>query len=298
MAKFTIGCDPEIFLRKNGKPVSAHDLLPGDKENPHKTEGGAIQVDGMAAEFNTDPCDLEDFTTFNSRILLQQRHIRDALPKDKGYSLHVAPIQEFGKEFIDQQPLKAKELGCDPDFNAYTLKENPRPDAENSTFRTGAGHIHVGWGADIPIDNKEHIEICAEFVKMLDLHVGLFMTLIDQDPRRRDLYGCAGAFRPKPYGVEYRTPSNVWIKNETYRRLVHKLVVHAVKAHSDSRSFRSIACPYGEVTPENVQSIINNGRIKEAFEILCYVTNWIWPGTRRFSNEIENLEFPNKERCL
>lgn len=65
-----------------------------------------------------------------------------------------------------------------------------RPEGDR-LFRTGAGHIHIGWGADIPVDNREHHEICASFVKMLDATVGLFMTCIDRDPRRRELYGKA-----------------------------------------------------------------------------------------------------------
>lgn len=32
MSDFTIGVDPEFFLTLNGKPVSAHGLIPGDKK--------------------------------------------------------------------------------------------------------------------------------------------------------------------------------------------------------------------------------------------------------------------------
>lgn len=224
MSTFTFGADPEVFLKKNGKPASAFGLLPGDKENPHKTPGGAIQVDGMAAEFNIDPVPQDNFELFNTRIIEQIREIRARVP---GYNINVSPVQEFGKDFLDAQPDKAKELGCDPDYCAYTLKPNPRPDGDR-TFRTGAGHVHIGWGADIPVDNEEHIEICANFVKILDATVGLFMTVIDTDPLRRELYGKAGAFRPKPYGVEYRTPSNVWIKNRNNRKAVFTLMNYAV----------------------------------------------------------------------
>lgn len=224
MTEFTFGADPEVFLKKNGKPASAYGILPGNKENPHKTVGGAIQVDGMAAEFNIDPVPQTDFESFNTRIIQQIRHIRKHA---EGFTLNVSPVQDFSEEFLAAQPDEAKELGCDPDYNAYTLSPNPRPDGDR-TFRTGAGHVHIGWGADIPVDNEEHIEICANFVKILDATVGLFMTIIDNEPRRRELYGKAGAFRPKPYGVEYRTPSNVWIKNRDTRRVIFTLMNYAV----------------------------------------------------------------------
>lgn len=231
---FTIGCDPEVFVTKRGQPHSAYGLLQGTKDAPFKTRNGAYQVDGMAAEFNTNPValphsswssSLGDFEVWNARIVEQMREIRNALPKE--CAIRVEPVMEFGKEFLDQQPEAAKELGCDPDYCAYTLEPNPRPDGEK-TFRTGAGHIHVGWGADIPVDNEEHIEICANFVKTLDATVGMLMAYIDRDPRRRELYGKAGAFRPKPYGVEYRTPSNLWINNRDLRKAVWILTNEAI----------------------------------------------------------------------
>ncbi len=64
MPGFTFGCDPELFvINDEGVFVSAEGLIPGDKQNPYKVPGGAIQVDGMAAEFNIDPVtNYADFT--------------------------------------------------------------------------------------------------------------------------------------------------------------------------------------------------------------------------------------------
>lgn len=268
MSTFTFGCDPEVFLKKNGKPASAYGLIPGNKSNPHKTEGGAIQVDGMAAEFNIDPVPSNSFELFNARIIQQIKEIRARVP---GFNLNVSPVQDFGEEFLEAQPDEAKELGCDPDFCAYTLQPNPRPDGDRP-FRTGAGHVHVGWGADIPIDNEEHIEICANFVKVLDATVGLFMTMIDKEPRRRELYGKAGAFRPKPYGVEYRTPSNVWITNRDNRRAVFALMNYATRLASSN---------FPATTDfEVIRNIINEGNSQAAYANLSaslrkyYLHNW------------------------
>ena len=200
---FTVGADPEIFITKNGKPVSVHETnLPGDKEAPHKTPVGAVQQDGLAAEFNIDPVSSTDFEAFNKNIVNTIAMMRSMMP---GYNFAVKPVQEFPEEYLSNLPDKVLELGCDPDYCAYTLQPNPKPDGKVN-FRTGAGHVHIGWGADIPTDNPKHIEICAGFIKQLDRSVGMFMTFIDRDPRRRELYGKAGAFRPKSYGVEYRSP--------------------------------------------------------------------------------------------
>ena len=265
MTNFTFGCDPEVFIKKHGKPASAYGLLPGDKKNPHKTDGGAIQVDGMAAEFNIDPVPQNDFETFNLRVVKQLREIRDRLP---GYNLNINPVQDFGEEFLATQPDEAKELGCDPDFNAYTLTANPRPDGE-VPFRTGSGHVHIGWGADIPVDNEEHMQICAEFVKNLDYTLGLFMTIIDDEPRRRELYGKAGAFRPKPYGVEYRTPSNVWIVNRDHRKAVFYLMNYAVWFASQGGR--------RALSDDQLQEIINTGDKQGAATFLISTLRGVRP---------------------
>lgn len=52
---YTLGADPEIFVGRQGQFFSAHDLIPGNKRRPHPVDKGAVQVDGMALEFNIDP---------------------------------------------------------------------------------------------------------------------------------------------------------------------------------------------------------------------------------------------------
>ncbi len=263
---FTLGCDPEVFVKKDGAPISAYGLIPGNKTAPYKTERGAVQVDGMALEFNTNPVDYNDFDGFNENIVRTKAALKTFLTErgDGKYNIVEIPVMEFDPAYLASQPDEAKELGCDPDYDAYTLKPNPRPDGDRP-FRTGAGHVHVGWGADIPVDNEEHIEICANFVRTLDATVGLFMTFIDRDPRRRELYGKAGAFRPKPYGVEYRTPSNVWIRNKDRRFLMHNLINRAISHQQSGNSFESFTCG---LTSSHVQKYINEGNVSLASAVL------------------------------
>lgn len=295
MNNFMIGADPEVFIRKNGAPISAHGLIPGTKKAPHKTDHGAIQVDGMAGEFNIDPVSSNDFDAFNLNIVKTLADLKAAV--GTGVHLSIQPVQEFDPDYMNQQPEEAKELGCDPDFNAYTLAQNPRP-AGDRFFRTGAGHIHVGWGADIPVENEDHVEICAGFIKMLDATVGMFMTYIDRDPRRRELYGCAGAFRPKPYGVEYRTPSNVWIRNRGRRNMMHMLINKAIYSHCNGIAPENVA----NRTEEDIIRIINTGDWREAEAVMERLGgNWsgaqwrVWTAIRtEMEKEVPvNAEIPN-----
>ena len=228
MTGFTLGCDPELFLKRDGLPISGHDIIPGTKDKPSPVEGGAIQADGTAAEFNTDPIPLEgtsqNFIKGVGTVVKQLSKVATAA----GAQLSFTPVQEYPEEYIKSLPKIAVELGCDPDYSAYTGEVNPRPNGEVN-FRTGSGHLHFGWVKDVPPLHPEHFQICCDFVKILDRFIGLYMTIIDSDDRRRSLYGKAGAFRPKSYGVEYRTPSNAWVKDNSTRAAIFELSKLAVE---------------------------------------------------------------------
>ncbi len=135
--------------------------------------------------------------------------IKGRLHKDK-YSLVAKPCVFFTKAYWATVPEKAKELGCEPDFNAYTLRANEKPDAK-MLMRTGSGHIHISWGDEVKVIRDDWIDQCADLVQHLDHHLFPQSKKWDTDELRRKLYGREGAFRPKKYGVEYRVLSNAWL---------------------------------------------------------------------------------------
>jgi len=217
---FKFGCDPELFvMNPEGKVVSAHDLLPGTKEEPHKVPFGAIQVDGTAAEFNIDPVD--NFEDFDRNITEVMKSLFSFLPK--GYKLSIVPSVRYDQAEWDRIPPSAKVLGCNPDFNGWTNEQNPspKPSGDLERVRTASGHLHIGWteGVDLT-ENIEHLMHCSDLVKQLDWYLGYWSLLNDKDPMRRSLYGQAGACRYKPYGVEYRVLSNFWLTSKASRRAV------------------------------------------------------------------------------
>ena len=203
-----VGADPELFVKNpnSGEFISAHGMVPGTKYDPYKVDKGAIQVDGMALEFNIDPARTVD--EFVQNITEVQKTLRSYVPT--GYSIVAEPAVVFTSEVMDAAPEEAKELGCEPDFNAYTSQANPRPDG-SSGLRTASGHVHIGWtnGADLRSEN--HREDAETVVKQLDYVLGLYSLLWDPDNTRRSMYGKAGAYRLKSYGVEYRVMSNRWL---------------------------------------------------------------------------------------
>lgn len=215
MDGFTFGCDPEMFVRDhNGRHVSAAGLLPGTKEEPYKVDGGAVQVDGMAAEFNIDP--VTTFEEFNSNISKVVKQMEKMLPT--GYTFDYSPAVNFDKEVFEDAPDEAKELGCSPDYNAWTGGVNPPPSCPTSPYlRTASGHLHIGWTDGAEQSDIQHLANCNDLVKQLDYYLGGWSLKIDPDMRRRRLYGKAGACRYKPYGVEYRVLSNFWVPTRDRR---------------------------------------------------------------------------------
>lgn len=221
-----VGADPEVFVRKVGKKQfqSAHGLIVGDKKNPQKVPGGAVQVDGMALEFNIDPAKNE--AEFLANITGVMKIMGDMVP---AYELVPVPVANFTQRVMALQPKEALELGCDPDFCAWKNGEaNPRPNG-NVNFRTGAGHVHIGWGDGFDTADPDHLQACIMATKQLDFYLGLGSLIYDKDAKRRTMYGAPGAFRPKPYGVEYRVLSNAWLQSEDLIGWVYRTTIKGIQ---------------------------------------------------------------------
>jgi hypothetical protein len=83
------------------------------------------------------------------------------------------------------------------------------------------------------------------------------------------MYGAAGAFRPKTYGVEYRVLSNAWLLSEARMRFVFKQTQTAVNnLIAGNRAVDKI----GE---RQLTTIINNSR---AVNVRDYLNAYIGKG--------------------
>ena len=218
-----IGCDPEVFVSKGGQLVSGYGLIPGTKKKPFPVKDGAVQVDGMALEFNTNPASTSEEFRYNINSVLNQ--LRQMVPE---HDLLIESVARFGADFIKKQPKKAVELGCDPDFNAYTNSANPRPNGKVD-YRTAAGHIHIGWTSGEDSKSYDHMEKCQAVAMQLDVLLGVPSVLFDDGSERRKLYGAVGCFRPKSYGVEYRVLSNRWLHSGNLINFVYAMAVKGVE---------------------------------------------------------------------
>jgi hypothetical protein len=211
MPGLTFGADPELFVvNAEGDFVTAEGLIPGTKDKPHKVECGAVQVDGMAAEFNIDP--VSTYEEFVHNVKTVRKQLERMLPK--GYKLACVPTATFKQEVWDNTPDHAKMLGCSPDYNAWKGRPNPSP-KDTPCVRHAGGHLHIGWTNNAKTNDDDYVAACIDLVKQLDWYLGGWSLLKDSDTLRRSMYGKAGSLRFKPYGVEYRTLSNFWLKTDS-----------------------------------------------------------------------------------
>lgn len=252
--KILVGCDPEVFVKQNGVFKSAFGLIKGDKEHPQKVNRGAVQVDGMALEFNIDPAHSEDEFCLNVQDVFNTMKLM--VPD---YEVVAVPVAHFDADYISSQPAKALELGCDPDYNAWSGGVNIKPDA-NRPMRTASGHVHIGWTNGVDIHDANHIAQCNAALRQMDFYLGLPSLAYDADQERREMYGKAGCGRYKPYGTEYRTLSNAWLKSENLMRWVYR---NTVKGMTELMNGNILADKYGDI-----QDIINNGDKKAAEKII------------------------------
>ena len=222
-----IGADPELFLvGANSALISSIGIIGGTKAFPRAIgrEGCAVQEDNVAVEFNITPC--ADVRAFVECINYNLEYLSSEVSK-RNLSLHITPSEVFPDSQLEHPD--AKRFGCDPDMNAWTGMLNPPPRSKNPNLRSAGGHIHVGF------DGEKLNEL--EVVKAMDVFLGLSSVTLDPDKRRRELYGKAGACRVKPYGVEYRTLSNFWLKSDELKEWAFNQTTKAVKFIRDGGSF-------------------------------------------------------------
>lgn len=242
-----IGADPELFCVSNGKVVPSIGLLPGTKEQPHRTEHGWVQPDNVLAEYNIPPAGSRD------------EFLRSIRNVERDLSAFVGTVVLSSYRFSDEELRAAGPgafvFGCDPDYSAWMGgAPNPRPNPRRvGGLRTAGGHIHVG--CDVAKERP------LEVVRAMDVLLGLPSVLLDDDTDRRSVYGKAGAFRAKPYGVEYRTLSNFWLKTD-------ESVLWAYDRTMQALAELEACSAFAEQFGEQIQAAINTSNADLAKELL------------------------------
>lgn len=222
---FTIGTDPELFVKRGNVIASVAGMLGCSKEQKlHLSERVRLQEDNVLAEFDINPC--KGFDQFNSSIE-EGLSLTSALLAKHGYGIAEGVSSHvYTQEELESFDKSAFVFGCTPDFNAFTGRQNASPTSENPGLRTAGGHIHIGYSETVGVTKQNQLTTGV----LCDYFHSLPSVLLDSDTRRKELYGKAGAIRFKEYGIEYRSLSNFWIMSKELRRLVYDQTEKVVKA--------------------------------------------------------------------
>ncbi len=225
-----IGCDPEVFLRnkKTGLFESAGGRFPGTKDKPHKVDKGAIQVDGLALEFNIEPA--EDEEEFSNNIeTVKAQLLEEVLKVDKDLELVFVPFATFPNDYFKKIPKEYKVLGCDADFSCVNGSKNSSPSIQEIPIRTAAGHVHIGYTENENVTGAEHKEDCRFIANWFHICKTRFYPNTVEEHRRLQHYGFNGAFRPKSYGVELREFSNLWVRTPENQKKMFRMLISGMK---------------------------------------------------------------------
>jgi hypothetical protein len=197
-----VGADIEVFLfdRDEMEIVPCVGVINGTKDKPFHPagylEGYALQEDNVMLEYNIPTVTSGD--QMDQAICYAAGMINDQIPAK--YGTRIIPEHVFREDQLTAP--QAKVVGCEPDFNAYEGGLQRVVSHILGTDRGCGGHIHLGGNFN-----------CPDFVAALhaDLMLGVRAACGPMANNGRTAwYGQPGIYRPKPYGIEYRTPDNTW----------------------------------------------------------------------------------------
>ena len=268
----TFGADPELFItNESGVAIPAVGLIGGTKDKPRMVGEYGLQEDNVMAEYTVPPA--ANIPQLIERAQLGLRTtIRAAREKVPGAGYLRSPVAMFDHGVLLAAGPQAAQFGCSPDFDAYANgAAHPRvsPDVlvrGTSALRFAGGHIHLGY--------KDLCPDVPEFVVAMVCDITIGLTLVSYhecQSERRALYGKAGRYRPTPYGVEYRVPSNAWLYDPEVRTgLVEGLrTFNTVIRLGDLELSRF----YNEAPWPDVAAAINSEHRHLAYDIIEWVTS-------------------------
>jgi len=244
----TLGSDPEFFLYSKEEKIffPALGVILGNKDIPYDVlePGFSTQVDNMMCEVNIPAsASPEEFSNNLQRII---DWVKEDIPKS--LVVKIQPSAEFTEEMLKSD--QALVVGCSSDYSAYTGENVSVKDLSKSNWRFAGGHVHVGYPEPSADSNPE-------LVKWMDIYLGLPSVILDNDDRRKAVYGTPGRYRDKDFGVEYRTLSNWWVAKDEYRRWVFEQTKKAYYAFSQKVEI-------GTEMERNVQDCIENNNSEQA----------------------------------
>lgn len=194
-----IGMDAEFFLLNSDmKYVAAATVIPGLKAKPHILDNGVCHPDGLSLEVGAPPAKTPEGMITNLFAVLDEVKTKYLDPN----GITIAPTHEVVAKEVQGTRDEDLVFGCGIEYDAYRTDGMDKVvSTAASGYRFSGFHIHLGWTQGLEPTYFNYLDL-RRLVRVLDRHcdrAGLNTT-----SRRATQYGGRGAFRIKPYGIEYR----------------------------------------------------------------------------------------------
>lgn len=233
------GTDPEGFFMKGGNVIGSEKVIPeGGLYVPYSGHPFVV-MDGVQFELN--PKQGATPKHLGNNLSAAFTSLKQQLSHMDGVECCWKGTVEVSRTELNSLSEKSRVLGCQPSKNIYGVRPI-RANADTYRKRSAGGHLHLGLTrvanpifcpASHPNDERMRL------IPLLDIFVGNLSVLLDRDPQaaeRRVNYGRAGEFRLPKHGVEYRTPSNFWLRNYSLLSLVTGLADIAIASLAQTLS--------------------------------------------------------------
>lgn len=142
---------------------------------------------------------------------------------------------EYASEFVERRA--GSRIGIDGSGNQMELRPSPSATPDEITDKISVmikeadtmvqgGFLSIK-GVTYPLGGHIHIGVTtsrAEYVVALDDFLGNLFYALRYTKRGEGGYGHLREFRKKAHGLEYRTPSSLWLISPEFTRIVFKIV--------------------------------------------------------------------------
>jgi len=213
---YKVGHDAEFFVtsaKDLSTVIPVCGLVGGTKEKPRPLEGSkvgtTVQEDGVALELGMSPVHFRDFGMAASTCVQEVSKMATTL----GLCITSGSVNTFKEEQLTPHP-QAFVMGCLPDRDAWVRGEAraPFPVEMFGCNRFTGGHLHFSYECEGSGQSHRAMNGTPTWaiVKLLDalaLYNYSNYNAVHQGERYK-FYGKPGLYRNKPYGLEYRTPTN------------------------------------------------------------------------------------------
>jgi len=304
----SFGCDPELFFSdKNNEIIGSEKVLPEEGIDVKYNNGtcvgdknSKIVIDGVQAELNPRPNTCR--ANLGHEISACFKKLKEELRDKELIHVKFSEVVKVSKEELDSLSPKSKVFGCVPSKNVHNPDSKITVNPAVYRYRSAGGHLHLGVAPNNPygIEITQRIESALKqperTVPMLDIVVGNTCVLVDRDPwakERRKNYGKAGEYRLPKYGIEYRTPSNFWLRSYQLMSLVMGLARTAVLIIANSTEEDNYEKKIlSRIKMDNIVKAINENDFDLAYKNFKKIENFL------VEIASDNDHFPINERTV